>query len=424
VEAPGKGMAARTGNRSISGFSFFISVIIFFVTTSNIFAALGINLQQSVIYDNNVFRNSSAHSDMIYVSELHLSYPAQFHKIRVNWNYSGGLFTYQDYNEHRFNTNSLWTNFYTPILNNVFIRAHLGIVYNQQGEEYSIFDNRRIQFSSQLQSNITRSFVHTLGYAHERKTYPHTSEISYSENNMISIARLFFRSRTTFIWEVRFSQKNYTNESSSSQIVLYEKDNNGQYYGSGKGGPFGNGNNGKEGASSHPDSSIMVTNISQPDVSQFYMKIKIAQSLSNSTGLGLEFSRFFPANQLTRFITGQDFSYDDNNELYDDHYTYESKVFSVSITQLLPFAVKINSHFSYGNKQYNYSLYDETTQKNNRDDIHIKYGIGILKTFAINKPFMNEMDINIDALWLNNKSNEEYFDYDSLSILFKIDILF
>ena len=380
---------------------------------------ININYHQSIIYDDNIFRNSILSTDMLYLYAIDLSYPFDFEKVNVSLGYNGGFYRYQDYNEHRFDINSFDAAFRIPIVGNLQSSTVFSLSENNHAEDHTIFDNENFRFSTILQLNLRDRFVQAAGFSYTDKDYENALELSFRESKFSINSRLFLESRTSLIMDLHFKRKTFSHDVFGFEKVLYKKNTGDGQYGKGPGPHGGYGSNNPYRA----DSVVVVTNISGPGVSQFILNLKIAQSITTSTGVSINFTRFFPASETTRYLTGQEYLYDFDNELYDDPYTFSSSGTQFTLTQLLPFDVKFDASVDYADKNYNYYVDSLSTAGQNRADTQWRYGVGLQKNFLIHK-IIDEVGIRMDAIWINNISNEDYFDYEGFSVMTGIDVLF
>ncbi|MBN1155060.1 hypothetical protein JXB12_09115 [candidate division KSB1 bacterium] len=355
----------------------------------------------------------------MYLTYVDLAYLFDFERLDINLNYNGGLSAYQDYNEHRFNISAFNADIQIPIMQHLLYGAEIGFMRNGHDTEYAVFDNRNLELTTNLRLNLGNRFFQAASFTYLDKDYHNTMELSFREYQLSLSSRLFLETRTTLIMELHLKQKDFTHDSTVLEKVIYEKDMGNPGYGKGRGNPYGGYGNGY---SSRPDSLLMISNISRPGVSQAMLNLKIAQSITASTGMSIGFSRYFPASETTRYLTGQDYFYNEGDELYDDPYTYHSKGVQLTLTQMLPFDAKFEGYVSYADKKYNYNIDSLSTGGNDREDNQWRFGMGIRK--QITPQMIDTVNLTIDLLWLKNTSNEVYFDYKGFSVMTGIGVSF
>jgi len=170
---------------------------------------------------------------------------------------------------------------------------------------------------------------------------------------------------------------------------------------------------GQMGMGSWINNSNQIT--SKPSSDQWIGKIRIAQSLGNSTGLSADFLlRRNPVN-MARFLPGQVSVYITEEELFDDRYGYESEEIEILFTQYLPwkFILKSSPGFRWKNYSKHHALDKDgeiLSDQKLRVDQQILFWINLNKSFSIFKG--KEANIFFDFYWIKNQSNDFYYNYE------------
>ena len=89
-----------------------------------------------------------------------------------------------------------------------------------------------------------------------------------------------------------------------------------------------------------------------PSVSQIQYWVRLAQSVTSTTGLALQFQSRIIAGGTSRYLSFIAFNYADESQIFDDPLGYENTNFGVELTQLLPYGFVLKGAYYHNNKDY------------------------------------------------------------------------
>ncbi len=390
---------------------------IFFASISS--AQTHITLSQATVYDQNIFRNYLEAPDWVNQTSLNLQYDFKLNKLSMRLDYSGDLNLFYNYRDLLSQSHQIGTEVFFPLKSK--IEANIGTDFQLRKfqSEYEIYDYTTLSAYAQLRWNQWQSNPVQIGYRFRSRDYNNLTELSYREHFIILTVKHFFPTKTTFIGELNYGAKAYTNQHAIEKIIVVPKKNpskgKGHQYGMGHGGTI-------------TDTSIVAYNMTALKGRQMNLSLKLAQSIFSKTGISVEFTkRYTPANNA-RYLRGQDYSYNKDDDLYDDPYTYGSDGWQITFTQLLPMSTNLKVYVNFYDKKYPYPIGSDSTQNwdlsnTERKDQQKLFGIILSKQMGLNKMIRN-ITIYFSCDYLNNRSNDLYFQYEGYFIAGGFDLNF
>jgi len=211
-----------------------------------------------------------------------------------------------------------------------------------------------------------------------------------------------FETGTTIILGTIFHYKNYLNN-----IIVEDSVTQTTRGGTGQGGH----NPGGQMASS------IYSEYDAPSVSQLQYWIRLAQSITNTTGLAAQFQSRIMVGGTSRFLSFTSFNYADESQIFDDPLGYENYSYGVELTQLLPWGIVLKGSFYRNKKDYmTQGIYTDLENYNFdklRKDTRNNVGVSLKKRIA--GIFLGSKNISLDLNyhWINNDSNSYWYNYES-----------
>jgi len=231
----------------------------------------------------------------------------------------------------------------------------------------------------------------------------------------------FFKTKTTMIARVHIFHKTYPETVTSIEEAREAIENTvGPGRGEGRGrdgqgnssGGKGNGNGGKHGSGGGTDAPVF-TQIQGRNITQWQADLRLAQSIGTRTGLALQGTVRRRFQGSSRTLTYQDGGYEENDPLFDDPYSYEFDEVLVEWTRELPWRIQMKTGGAVTVKRYQTPAFDlegnpagDALRKDERSRLWVE----VKKTMGGGKAIQN-MDVMIYYLFLNNHSNDLYFEY-------------
>ena len=377
------------------GYKLIFLITILLSTTS---AQLQTYIHLDQAYESNPFRYPDPQESWTSVIEAALQYNLSL--VSVSYTGSYTLFTNfseRDYLWHQAAVFSTWEN------------TRAGIYFNQRlnKSDYSLYNyysfNGYINHSFALSSlNI---YLAANGVINQ---YSELSDINnYELHSSVRLNRSF-QTRTTLIGGLAIHYKKYTTSYSYLDTLTN--------YSSGMG---------PGGGQTASKTLIQNIEVEAPSVSQFQYWLRAAQSLSQGTGLAVQYNARLSLKGSARYLAGLPYNYFDESEIFDDPMGYDLNSFGLELTQILPARFTLKTSFYIGKKMYtSQGIYlDEINFDESilRDDHYNTAQLSLKKVFSLGQ---TGFTMEIWYQWLNNKSNSYWYNYEnhftslSLSISF------
>jgi len=368
------------------------------------YAQTQFEIDQSVIYDENVFRNYLEIPDWITQTTAFISHSIPINNSQLRSRYSGNINTFNDFKDRLFHIHDLGFSAVMPIYESLALHAGTSFQIRKNQTEYNIYDYANWLLNGDLIFNKWRSSFFQIGYHFRKKDFQNLPQFNFEENFVYLRTRLFLPTRTTILGQVNMATKNYTENQTIEELIITDKVK--PHQGTGQGRRRGD-------VPIVSDTAIVANNLSIPETQQWSLQIKLAQSVFRTTGASLDYIRRFEPTQGTRYLSGQEYAYTKDDELFDDPFTYASHEWYFTVTQILPgdFTLKLNA--SLADKQYIYSAQTDSLVQSGivekRKDTQFYLGFSLDKNFSLSW-FIHEMNIYFSYFYLINESNDPYFD--------------
>lgn len=373
-------------------------LILFLLIGNPLLARNRITLSQTTIYDQNIFRNYNAESDWVNQTALFLARETGFHSTRVRFYYNGKLNYFKEYSERLFHSHKLASDASIPVGGKHFLIAGFSWQRRFNQPDYQLYDYSNWLIYAQARINQWERLPIEAGYHLRKRVFHELSEFSFREHAGFFRLKYFFPTKTTLIAEINLAAKYYLEKQIIPQLIVRTDTLDSPGRGRGKG---------NQKVKVIQDTTLVASNLDVPQTNQVSILIKMAQSITPKTGLSLEYWRRFKPVQNTRYLAGQAYTYTQDDELYDDPYTYGSHEWELVLTQMLPGASRLRFLANLEYKNYLYNLSFSTEEK--RTDDAWMLGIVFTKNLVLRRQLKN-IEFYLSLFYLNNDSNEPYYD--------------
>ena len=384
-------------------------------------------------YDDNMFRNYSASSAVSTDFAFSLGYFPE----EAEWgaNYSGALTTFSDYPERLYSTHTVGTSYalsYGDSDEHSFSLVASGSFRIDQ-PDYELYDYSQALGYASLKHKLFDNFPLMLSYRARYRSYPNFGELSYLEHFTSLGTMMFFQTRTSLRIQADLGIKNYSSSFSGSAagdgsgfapesgaLTLDGGGPGGSSDRGGNGGGMNGEGSGRRGINSGGDQRGMDQGVEylvydESSTSQLRTWINIGQSLTQGTGLSLRFLQRWNLTERGRAFVGGAVDFIGEEELFDDPYGYESSEISVTLTQLLPWSMKLQTGGYYLFKEYDYPWNFDYTDAGAglRTDERMGGWVTLQKPIAGDWLLFSGLNLSLSYVYLRNQSNTRYYDYYS-----------
>lgn len=273
----------------------------------------------------------------------------------------------------------------TLLMNGLFTNASYSYKNNSDGNtpyKYSLF-SFGLNGQYWLRDNIIVSGLYDFSY----KNYPVLYDLTNNDNSLFISISASFETNTALNLGLFLGQRKYTMNDTVS--VFYS----GQQHGHGQG-----------------SASKVVSAVTekQTSVTQYRYIIKLSQSVWENTGMNIYYQYRNNLNN-TSYISASEFMYSDDDDLWDDPYSFDGNETGGTITQILPWNMTLTCSGSYSKRSYLNNAADTTGSKN-RFDIKRTVALELSKTFDDILSLIS-LAISAEYMYTSNTSNEGFFSY-------------
>jgi hypothetical protein len=348
------------------------------------------NLEISSYYDDNLFRSPTPTADLLTNIEMSLNYRPQ--DSNMNLYYSGSFLLYRDTYDRNFSLHGFGLYYNHPFGDEDRHTLYLGSdgTIRLNGEDYNYYDYTQIYLYSNIRFDLDLLSVKA-GYNFRYRNYSNLPDLSNSRHFVFLQANKSFASRTTIIFEADLGYKSFAGENTYSTS-----------------------SEGGRGQGNMVEESQTTTATEIPSLSQAIVLTRLAQSLHENLGVFIQYRRQISLTDQTNYINADGYYQDE--ELFDDPFSYESSSFSSGLTWILPWSMKIQINGSLFSKNYiseqaYITEYDSVGLGGTRIDDQKSIYFNFYKTFYIDKSWLNLLKFNIYYGYIDNDSNSYWYRY-------------
>ena len=148
---------------------------------------------------------------------------------------------------------------------------------------------------------------------------------------------------------------------------------------------------------------------------QLSLWLRLAQSVTPTTGLAFQYYNRTLLSGQDRFISDISYSYSQESEIFNDPLGYESHSYGLELSKLLPNELILKLAANYVEKDYsaqgiyvNEENYDELTLRN---DKHKTFYVNLKKDFEFIKG--STLAMSLYYQWISNNSNSYWYNYNN-----------
>ncbi len=368
----------------IISFSFLI------VLSSIASAQISAHINVSSTYDDNLLRSHEPESDFVRDLDLNISYtPGEGN---LSYFLNPDYYSYQTNYLRNFFMNRLgFRNQITLSKENnkiFYFGAEWDIRINST--DYNYYDYNQLYAYANLNYNVGKFFLKG-GYNYRYRSYGNVPELTNNRHYVFVQGNTSFHTRTSIIIEADAGYKSFGGQ---------------ELYTISSGGGRGSGHMGG-GYTTYSATEI-------PSLSQAVFLARIAQSVYDKMGIYIQYRKQINLNSSSSYANQNDYYQDE--ELFDDPFSYESDQYSGKLTWMLPWNTKLQLGASLNSKKYIsenafISAEDSTGLGGIRADEQKNVNFSFSKKFFPHKAWLNTLTLNFNYSYILNESNSYWYDY-------------
>lgn len=358
--------------------------IIILAATSLVFGQMGFSINTQSGYASNAFANYNMLPDYYTTVNATINNDWLGDSNGLRWFYRGSLNAFQKYTSRTYQNHTTGVNVYQNLgeygnrINAGFDmskRLHSDDYEWYEMVQYYLYANGKFILADQLYGYV--------GLNVRWREYNMLEAFSHSQTVLFARISRFFDTGTTLIFEADFLRKSYYPAGETSNLENLPE----------------------------------IATIGDGSSQQFVGLIKGAQSLTATTGLSLQLKLRRNFNSSVRYLGTTSGYYYSDEALFDDVYGYNSEEFSATLKKHLPWRMRLSLGSNLRLKHYDKRLALDLTgtpftdERLRRDDKWVNW-ISLSKSVRLASN-ISPMSISINWSYINNNSNDPYYDYNS-----------
>ena len=360
-----------------------------------LFAQFSKNLEISSYLDDNLYRSPDPVADLFTNVDLALDYRPP--SSTINFSYNGSFYLYRDATDRNFSLHSLNLSLFSLFGDEEQHTFYMGAdgLLRFDTENYNYYDYTQFYLYLNLRLDLDFLFLKS-GYNFRIRNYTNYPDLSNNRHYIYLQLNKSFETRTTLILESDLGLKTFASE----EIVNT---------------PGGGGRG--QGMSQMTSATATSTISTSSSLSHVILLARITQSLHEKLGFYVQFRKQIGLSDQFNYSNSD--SYYQDEELFDDPFSYESSGWASQITWLLPWSTKLQiggdmSSKNYLSEQAYLSATDTVGLGGPRnDDQHLFY-VNLSKTFNFNEKWLNLLRFNFYMNYIDNRSNSYWYDYRNM----------
>ncbi|MBD3223381.1 MAG: hypothetical protein GF313_01525 [Caldithrix sp.] len=356
------------------------------------------SLSSDVYYyrDDNLFRSPDAERDWYNGYSINASY--SFSEPGITIYYNPDFYHFDSFSERNFSIQQGGVRYTASPFENERHNLYLGGTFIKRinRTDYDFYNYNQFYFYGNLRF-YWDIFVLKTGYNFRSRAYTNLSSLNNIRHYVFAQINKSWPTRTTLMAEIDLGNKSFTG---SETITSVSVDTIPIQRGRGRGHRF--------------ITNEQTDELNGPSFNQIVFWIRTAQSLHRNIGW---YGQYRMQRSLTddNVIYNSDYYYQDE-ELFDDPFSYTSDEFSSQLTFILPWQMQLKVNGSYEDKKYlsdraYVSATDTVGAGGLRADIQRTLSIHWSKTFYMQKQWLNEVYVSFGYYVIRNSSNSYWFDY-------------
>ena len=356
------------------------------------------NLEVNSELDDNIFRAPEPTEDFISNFSADVGY--RFNNVDLQINYNGNFIFFRSLKERNLSLHRLELNTYYSFGKEDLHTLFLGIngLTRIDGEEYKEYDYSQLYAYANIRFDLESVFIKT-GYNFRFRDYVNFSELNNLRHFLFLQFNKSFVTRTTAIIEANLGYKAFTTPISYTTLEGNIRSGGGNGPGSGM-----------------LNNSLYTATISSsaPPMGQLIFIGRISQSIVENLGIFIQYRKQFNLSDQITSITGNNYYQDE--ELFDDPFSYEGKEISSQLTWMMPWSMRLQIGGSVSDKNYINELaytsaIDSVGSGGQRTDDQNNLFLNLTKTYNFNGSWLKSLMLNVYLEYANNESNSYWYNY-------------
>jgi len=405
---------------------------------------MDLRVGNNFLVDDNIFRNYYGQSDMVNIPYASLGYQIapEESSNQVYFGYNGQFYFFNELSRRDFSVHEFGID-YNYLFSNSRDRLALGgnVETRVNPAEYNYYNYTSLGLYANWKKYLREDLMLLAGYNLAGRQFSEFPEFNYVEHVFALQTSWFLPSRTTIQLSGSLYHKNYTTGIQSLDSVYVEPVQAEQVQKTAEkmqmrrrgmgGGWFMNPN--------MEITEIIVTEGSYwytvqqaefPSTDQVRLGLTVAQSLAKGTGLSFSYTARLNPHARNRYLSGLGESVLNNEELFDDHYSYNGHEGRLQVRQVLPWQSDLTAAFTLRRRFFSgRPALDEVgmllPSGESRLDRAALFELDFTKRIPRSgNRILQGMNFSVSMGAGRNNSNDAYYNYSSLYMMIALEKTF
>ncbi len=354
-------------------------ILLFFFSTVK--GQISADLENQAGYISNAFSNHAALPDWYTALDGSLNQDWIGEGSGLRLHYDGSATLFRNYTERNHHSHEAGLAAYL-LIGEAEHRLDAGLQAGRRfhSESYRWYEQEQLLVYASLKYIVTPQWYTYAGASLDLRRYPELTPFSHQRAQLYGRSSWFLPTGTTLIAEADLMVKTYTNTASEAQAAY---------------------------------SGVVASG--GGNSSQLLLLLRAAQSLTARSGLSLEYQLRHNLSSSTRYLAGADSLYYSDEELFEDYFAWHGTAVQMSLRHELPWGMRLTLSGrrelrSYDDRLAADLLGEPFVDGRLREDRRTTLAIDFEKRIKLNEEG-TALLLALNGAWLQNASNDLYYDY-------------
>ena len=357
------------------------TLLILLLTFSAASGQISAALENQTGYISNAFSNHAALPDWYTALDGALAQDWIGERSGLRLHYDGSATLFRQYSERNHHSHEAGLAAFL-LMGDTGHRLDAGLQAGRRfhSENYQWYEQEQLQTYASLKYIATPQWYTYAGLSWNLRRYPELMPFSHRRIQLYGRSSWFLPSGTTLIAEADLMVKTYTSTGSNAQAAYNDVAANGD------------------------ESS-----------NQLLLLLRAAQAMTATSGLSLEYQLRHNLSSSTRYLVSSDSLYYSDEELFEDYFAWHGSAVQITLRKELPWGMRLT--LSGRREQRNYDdrpaadlLGEPFADGRLREDLRTILAIDFEKRVKLDEEG-NALLLALNGAWLENASNDLYYDY-------------
>lgn len=358
-------------------------LLLFFLRFTAADGQIGFSLESESGYSSNAYANFAALPDYHSTFNAGLTRDWLCEKNGIRLYYDGSYTAFKTYGDRDNHSHTLGTAWYT-LLGERQHRLDAGVSISKRfhRSNYQLYEQEQLQLYGSIKYHLQPQWFLYAGGSWNLRRFPELSPFSHSRALLYGRSSWFFSTGTTFIAEADWLHKSYTSSTQLEQADFAE-----------------------------------VATVGDGKSQQLLLLLRAAQGVTPRIGLSAEFQLRHNLASSTRYLRNTEGFYYTDEELFEDHFAFHGAAVLLTYRHTLPWEMRLT--FSARREERNFDdrqaanlLGEPFPDGRLRQDQRTLLAVEWQKSVLMKAEWMPLL-LTVNFSWLNNHSNDLYYNYTS-----------